>query len=81
VLVVAFGSFARRETGTASDLDIIAVMPSNLPFIRRLDALYSEFVPRVGLDLLAYTPAEFDEMKDRPFVRKALADGKVLYAS
>jgi len=80
-LVVAFGSFARGNVGRASDLDLIAVMESDLPFIKRLEHLYVELEPRVGLDLLVYTPKEFEEMKVRSFVRRALAEGKVLHAA
>jgi len=79
--VVAFGSFARGEVGRASDLDLIAVMESDLPFIRRLERLYVELDPRVGLDLLVYTPEEFEQMRERSFVRRALAEGKVLHAA
>ena len=80
-LVVAFGSFARGDVGRASDLDLIAVMESDLPFIRRLDELYGAIVPTVGLDLLVYTPEEFEEMRERSFVRHALAEGRVLHAA
>lgn len=80
-LVVAFGSFARGEIGGASDLDLIAVMESDLPFIKRLERLYLELSPKVGLDLLVYTSEEFEIMKQREFVRRALIEGKVLYAA
>lgn len=80
-LVVGFGSFARDEVRGRSDLDIIAVMESDLPFVRRLEELYGEIVPRVELDLLVYTPEEFEEMRHRRFVRRALAEGRILHAS
>lgn len=80
-LVVAFGSFAREEVGSFSDLDMIAVMESDLPFIARLEELYRAIVPRVGLDLLVYTPEEWEEMRHRSFVRHALAQGRVLHAA
>ena len=80
-LVVAFGSFARGEIGIASDLDMIAVMKSELPFIARLETLYREISPTVGLDLLVYTPEEFEHMRERSFVRHALAEGRVLHAA
>lgn len=80
-LVVAFGSFARGNVGIASDLDMIAVMESDLRFIERLDQLYRAISPHVGLDLLVYTPAEFEEMKGRAFLRHVLAEGKVLHAA
>jgi predicted nucleotidyltransferase len=80
-LVVAFGSFARDQVGSVSDLDIIAVMESDLPFIKRLDRLYGELVPSVGLDLLVYTPEEWEQMRHRSFIRQALAEGQVLHAA
>ncbi len=80
-LVVAFGSFARDEVGSVSDLDMIAVMESDFSFIKRLDGLYRELVPSVGLDLLVYTPEEWEEMRHRSFIRQALAEGCVLHAA
>ncbi len=31
------------------------------------------------MDILVYTPQEFEEMKERPFVKMALREGKMLY--
>jgi len=78
-LVILFGSTARGEIGPWSDLDIIVVLDSDLPFIKRLGVLYETLEPRVGLDLLAYTPQEFEAIRERPFIRQALREGKVLY--
>lgn len=80
-LVVVFGSFARVEVRSHSDLDMIAVMKNELSFIARLDELYRGVVPRVGLDLLGYTPGEFEYMQHRSFVRRALAEGRVVHAA
>lgn len=80
-LVLAFGSFARGRVRRDSDLDMIAVMESDLPFVKRLGELYGEIVPHVGLDLLVYTPREWEEMQRRSFVRRALAEGRVLHAA
>ncbi len=41
--------------------------------------LYEHIQPRVGLDLLAYTPQEFEAIRERPFIRQALQEGKVIY--
>ena len=81
VLVVVFGSVARGTVAPTSDLDMIAVIESDLPFIARLERLYHELQPNVGLDLLVYTPREFEEMRVRSFVRQALTEGKVLHAA
>ncbi len=79
-LIVLFGSAARGRRDLFTDLDLLVVLPSDLPFVERLGALYSRLCSRMDMDLFAYTPAEFEEMKERPFVRRALAEGKVLYA-
>ena len=77
--IILFGSVAREKVGVWSDLDIIVVLDSDLPFIKRLGVLYERIQPRVGLDLLAYTPEEFEAIRERPFVRQALQEGRVLY--
>ena len=77
--VILFGSVARDDIGAWSDLDLIVVLNSDQPFIKRLGLLYERIQPRVGLDLLAYTPQEFEALRERPFIRQALQEGKVLY--
>lgn len=77
--IVLFGSLGRGEIGEWSDLDLIVVLDSELPFIKRLGLLYDRIRPRVGLDLLAYTPREFEELRERPFMRQILQEGKTLY--
>ncbi len=77
--IVLFGSAARDDISAWSDLDLIVVLQSDLPFIKRLGVLYERIQPRVGLDLLAYTPEEFDLIRERPFLRQALQEGRVLY--
>ena len=61
-----FGSLARGEVRGQSDLDLILIVETSLE-------------PRIGMDLLVYTPAEFETMKDRPFLRHALRDAVVIY--
>lgn len=61
-----FGSFAKGGFGTDSDIDLIVVADTDLPFTRRqslFDDLYS-LVP--ALDLLVYTPAEFARLTADP---------------
>ena len=35
--------------------------------------------PKVDLDLIAYTPEEFERMRERPFVAQVLREGRVLH--
>jgi predicted nucleotidyltransferase len=77
--VVLFGSVARDAPGLTSDLDLLIVLETELPFVERVVAVYRALQPRCPVDLLVYTPEEMMRMVDRPFIRHALEDGKVLY--
>ena len=77
---ILFGSLASGNVGQASDLDLILIAPSQERFTRRAERFYQALNPSVALDLFVYTPEEFREMADtNPFVRSALARGKVIY--
>ena len=77
--VILFGSYAagRRDLGT--DLDLLVVMESPLDFVARNVDLARRLQAGVALDLLVYTPQEMKQIHDRPFIRRALETGKVLY--
>lgn len=79
--IVLFGSFAQGRVHEWSDLDIAVVAPTELPFYERLDRVFRNVQPRVGLDLLVYTPEEWDELRaTRPFIQEEIvAKGRVLY--
>ena len=81
--ILLFGSMTgdEDEVGPWSDLDLVVVQPTSLRFLDRIKALMTLLQPRVGLDLLVYTPEEFEQMKaQRPFFQQEiLAKGKVLY--
>jgi hypothetical protein len=65
-----------------SDADILAVIPlaGDVRPLTRLADLYAEIAPR-RVDLSAYTPAEFEDMKrTSALVRSALAQGRVFHA-
>jgi predicted nucleotidyltransferase len=77
--VVLFGSTARDEAGLASDLDLLIVWDTDLPFLERTAALYRALRPQVAVDLLVYTPEEMEQMADRPIMRQIEREGRVLY--
>ena len=79
--IVVFGSFVGNEIGEWSDLDIVVVMDTDLPFLERSRLILRQVSPRVALDLFVYTPAEWAEIKQkRPFIRDEMAaKGKVIY--
>jgi predicted nucleotidyltransferase len=78
--VILFGSFARGRADLFTDLDLIVVLESELPFVERTGWLYRQLVPRVAVDILPYTPLEWEKVQERPFIQKAISEGKVLYA-
>jgi len=77
--IVLFGSFLRGDAGLSSDLDLLMVWDTPLDFLSRTVELYRRLQPRVAVDMLAYTTEEMERMAATPLVRKALAEGKVIY--
>lgn len=77
--IFLFGSMARDKSSLDSDIDLMVVLESDLPFIKRLGWLYEELRPRTALDLLAYTSEELAAIHHRPFIRQILREGKALY--
>jgi predicted nucleotidyltransferase len=78
--VSLFGSYARGRTDLFTDLDVLVIMKTDKSFIDRLRMLYSTLAVPVDMDLLCYTPEEFESIKERPFLKRALIDEIVLYA-
>ena len=74
-----FGSLARGEVHEGSDLDLLVVMDTDLPFVERLARLYRELKPRVATDLFVYTSGEMEDLRESsPLVRAALREGRRL---
>ena len=75
--VLLFGSLARGDLHEGSDIDLIIVKNTEKKFLDRLDEFYLD--ASEPLDILVYTPKEFEEMKERPFIKKALMEGRILH--
>ena len=76
-LILLFGSMARGDVGSASDIDLIIVKETDKKFLDRLDEFYED--AEIAMDVLVYTPEEFERMKGRGFIRRAIEEGKLLY--
>ena len=79
VKVILFGSYARGRVDPLTDLDLIVVLESDLPYLERTAGVYRWVAPRVAADILVYTPEEWANMQGRPFVQRALTEGRVVY--
>ena len=77
--IVLFGSYADGRRDLLTDLDLVVVMSSELDFISRTAELYRQLAVEVDLDMLVYTPEEFERQKQKGFIRRALETGQVLY--
>ena len=78
--VILFGSTARADVRSTSDLDLLVVRRDARPAAARLDDFYRRIGPRVAVDLLVYTPEELEAArKNSSFLGSALREGEVLY--
>ncbi len=79
--IILFGSLANGQVHEWSDLDLAVIAETELPFFERLRRVFDWVAPTVGLDVLVYTPTEWDHLREtRLFVREEIAEkGRVLY--
>ncbi|MEK9164247.1 MAG: nucleotidyltransferase domain-containing protein [Chloroflexota bacterium] len=79
--VIVFGSLVEGNVSRWSDIDLVIVQKTDLPFFSRLRAVRRLLRPRVATDLLVYTPSEFKQLsKSRLFIQQEiLVRGKVVY--
>jgi predicted nucleotidyltransferase len=78
---IAFGSRARGDAITTSDLDVILVSPAfaDIPFLKRPVVVLEALGYPGALDLLCYTPEEFEERRhELGIVRVAVEEGVTL---
>jgi predicted nucleotidyltransferase len=77
-----FGSLARGEADVRSDVDLIVVRRTSRRFFDRYHGLLRDLNRAVRdrpVEALIYTPKELEAMRRRPFLKKALAEGQVIY--
>jgi predicted nucleotidyltransferase len=79
---IVFGSYARGEADEYSDVDLVVIKETALPFLDRYTDFQGLFeVTRKALQILVYTPDEFADMRARgnPFILNVIEDGIVIY--
>jgi len=78
--IIVFGSIARGDWDEMSDIDVIVVYRTDKSFLDRLKELYLSWDIPKAVDILAYTPEEFEHMlQQNVFIQEALNTGEVLY--
>lgn len=80
--IILFGSYAHGTPTKDSDLDLLIIKETTLPFNKRTSEIRRS-LRGVGipLDLVVYTPSEVEKYKDNnfSFIGKISKQGKVLY--
>lgn len=81
--IVLHGSLARGDWNRASDIDLIIVKDTDLPFTQRISEVIGLCDTTMNVEPLIYTPEELAAMlaAGNSFLEKALRQGKVLYES
>jgi len=79
--VILFGTMAKGGVHEWSDIDLVVVEETSLPFYQRLRRFRKLLRPQVAMDVIVYTPVEFENMRrERTFIKDEVIDnGKVLY--
>jgi len=78
-----FGSFARGDYHAASDVDLLIVKETDLPFVQRAADVWRACESTLSIEPLVYTPAEFERMQrqENPLIARALEEGILIYGS
>jgi predicted nucleotidyltransferase len=74
--VYLYGSFARGDFHEGSDIDLIIVGEFDGKMPQRIGRIFD--LTSLPVEPLVYTEAEFEQMKERPFLREVLATAKEL---
>jgi predicted nucleotidyltransferase len=79
--IILFGSMVRGPVEKWSDIDLLIIKETSLPFLQRLKEVALLCQSPVSVDYLVYTPDEFAQMVNdqNPFILDILHTGKVIY--
>ena len=74
--LILFGSVAQGEIHEWSDLDLVVVKKTEKPLLERTEEVLRLVRPKVGLDVLVYTPEELDSLVDE---RRVFVLDEIIY--
>ncbi|NLL94703.1 MAG: nucleotidyltransferase domain-containing protein [Thermoplasmatales archaeon] len=81
--ITVFGSVAKGLANEDSDLDMVVVMRTDLPYMERSVAIYGSIDElRMATDILVFTPEEYDDgLRDgNTFIGRIDSEGVEVYA-
>jgi len=74
--LILFGSAAQGEVHEWSDLDLVVIKRTDKPMLERIEEVLRLVRPKVGLDVLVYTP---EEMEDLITERRVFVLDEIIY--
>jgi predicted nucleotidyltransferase len=79
--VILFGSYANGTNDPYSDIDLVIIKNTRRRFLDRIRDVIEIIKPNFAIDILVYTPKEFQEMfsEGNLFVESVIKKGKVVY--
>jgi predicted nucleotidyltransferase len=78
--VILFGSYARNESDDISDIDLVIIKETDEDFFSRIRSVLRILDMKTSVDVLVYTPDEFQAMKERgnALIETVLEEGIIL---
>jgi predicted nucleotidyltransferase len=79
--IILFGSVASGNIREWSDIDLVIIKKTDKPFLDRTRDVIHLLKPKSGLDVMVYTPEEFNDLSRtrRFFQEEIISKGKVVY--
>lgn len=78
--IILFGSFANGKPNQNSDVDLVIIKKTALPFLERQKQVHLLLRTATAVDVFVLTPREFEKAKiDNLFIKEATETGKIVY--
>jgi predicted nucleotidyltransferase len=79
--IILFGSFINGKIKRWSDIDLVIIKETGNPFLDRIKEVILLLRPKVGIDVLVYTPSEFENLcATRTFFKNEIClKGRTVY--
>ena len=80
--IILFGSYAMGNANNSSDLDLLVIKDTDLPYHKRSFDIHKALIgSMIPMDILVYTRQEFEkeQQEQTSFINSAIKTSKVLY--
>lgn len=81
IRVYLFGSIVQGDQDEYSDVDLVVIRRTTLPFFERIREIFDLYLDLKNPDMLIYTPEELDEILSEPgryFIKDIIKKGYII---